>query len=94
MNIYSNECGYTNQIHRYSIEIGYSETRDIFLYYKPLIIKIGTVSRDVFEYAKSYSQLEGIELGFAEPPILKSNITGGYGLFYGANTISFPIELP
>lgn len=94
MNIYSNECGYINQVHQYSFELGYGESRNVFLYYQPLIIRIGTVSRDVYEYAKSNSQLEGMELGFAEPPILKSNIKGGYGLLYGANTTSFPIVLP
>ena len=94
MNIYSNECGFTNLVHQYNFDLKYSDDGYSSKYYQPLIIRIGTVSRDLYEYSKSYSQLEGIELGFAEPPILKSNIKGGYGLLYGANTISFPIELP
>jgi len=91
--VYSNECGFTNLVHKYSTRLKYYD-RQSSTYYNPLIIMISTVSHDVYEYAKSYSQLEGIELGFAEPPILKSNITGGYGLLYGSNTVSFSIELP
>ena len=91
--IYSNECGFTNQVHKYATRIKYYDGQ-FSVYYNPLIIKIGTVSRELFEYAKSYSQLAGMEFGFVEPPILKSNIKGGYGLFYGSNTISYPIELP
>lgn len=94
MSIYSNECGFTHQVHQYSFGLKYAENWHVSHYYKPLIIRIGTVSRDVYDYAKSCSQLEGMELGFAEPPIQKSNIKGGYGLLYGSNTISFPIELP
>jgi hypothetical protein len=94
VSIYSNECGYTNLLHRYSVGLGYDENRQISNYYKPLTIKIGAVSRELYEYAKSYSQLDGMEFGFAEPPILKSNIIGGYGLLYGSNTISYNIELP
>ncbi|MBA4409738.1 MAG: DUF4249 domain-containing protein [Bacteroidota bacterium] len=94
VSIYSNECGYTNQLHQYCVGLGYDENRQISNYYKPMVIKIGSVSRELYEYAKSYSQLDGMEFGFAEPPILKSNIKGGYGLLYGSNTISFPIKLP
>ncbi|HCY41087.1 MAG TPA: hypothetical protein DHV48_06990 [Prolixibacteraceae bacterium] len=94
MSIYSNECGFTNQVHQYSVETKYFENWNISHYYNPLIIRIGTVSRDVYDYGKSYTQLDGMEFGFAEPPIQKSNIKGGYGLLYGSNTISFPIELP
>jgi len=94
INIYSNECGFTNQIHQYNFDLKYSDDGYSSKYYKPLIIKIGTVSRELYEYAKSYSQLDGMEFGFSEPPILKSNITGGYGLLYGSNTISYPIEFP
>ena len=94
VSIYSNECGYTNQLHQYSVGLGYDENRQISNYYNPLTIKIGTVSRELYEYAKSYSQLDGMEFGFAEPPILKSNIKGGYGLFYGSNTVSYTIKLP
>jgi len=93
VNIYSNECGYANQLHQYSVGLGYDENGQISNYYKPLTIKIGTVSRELYEYAKSYSQLDGLEFGFAEPPILKSNIIGGYGLFYGSNLVSFPIAI-
>jgi hypothetical protein len=94
MNIYSNECGFTNQVHQFNFDIKYTEDGYSSIYYQPLTIKIGTVSRDLYDYAKSYNQLEGMELGFAEPSILKSNINEGYGLLYGANTISFPIKLP
>jgi hypothetical protein len=94
VSIYSNECGYTNLLHQYSVGLGYDENRQISNYYKPLTIKIGVVSRELYEYAKSYSQLDGMEFGFAEPPILKSNIKGGYGLFYGSNTVNYIIKLP
>lgn len=94
MNIYSNECGFTNQVHQYNFDLKYSESWQVSHYYQPLTISIGTVSRDLYEYAKSYSQLAGMEFGFSEPPILKSNITGGYGLLFGTNTISYSIELP
>lgn len=94
MSIYSNECGFTNYVHQYYVEIKYSESWKISHYYQPLTIRIGAVSRELYDYAKSYNQLEGIELGFAEPPILKSNIKGGYGLLYGSNIISYPIKLP
>lgn len=94
LSIYINECGFTNQVHQYNFDLKYSDDGYSSKYYKPLIIRIGTVSRELYEYAKSYSQLDGFELGFAEPPILKSNIKGGYGLLYGSNTISYPIELP
>jgi hypothetical protein len=70
------------------------ENGQIFPDYKSLTIKIGTVSLDMYDYAKSYNELEGMALGFAEPPILKSNINGGYGLLYGSNIISYPIKLP
>lgn len=93
LNIYSNECGFTNQVHNYVLRLKYYDGTSSF-YYKPLIIRIGTVSRDLYEYAISYSDMAGLEFGFAEPPILKSNINGGYGLLYGANTISYSIELP
>jgi len=93
MTVYSNECGFTNQVHQYNLRLKYYDGQSEH-YYKPLIIKICTVSRELFEYAKSYSQLAGMEFGFVEPPILKSNITGGYGLLYGSNTVSYPIELP
>lgn len=93
MTVYSNECGFTNQAYQYALRLKYYDGQSEH-YYKPLIIKIGTVSRDLYEYAKSYSQMSGMEFGFSEPPILKSNITGGYGLLYGSNTVSFPIELP
>ncbi len=92
--VYNNECGFTNQLHQYKLRIEYADDRYSSKYYKPLIIKIGTVSRDLYEYAKSYSQLDGMEFGFAEPPILKSNIKGGYGLVYGANWMSYSIKLP
>jgi hypothetical protein len=94
MNIYSNECGFANQVHQYSFDVKYSDDGYSSQYYQPLTIKIGTVSRDLYEYAKSYSDMAGLEFGFAEPTILKSNIKGGYGLLYGSNTVSFPIELP
>ncbi|MFY9153613.1 MAG: DUF4249 domain-containing protein [Prolixibacteraceae bacterium] len=93
LSVYSNECGFTNQEHSYALQIKYYD-RNSNYYYKPIIIRIGTVSRELYEYAKNYSQLEGIELGFAEPPILKSNIKGGYGLLYGSNIVSYNIELP
>lgn len=94
VSIYSNECGYTNLQHQYSTGLGYDQNRQISQYYNPLVIKIGSVSRELYEYAKSYSQLDGLEFGFAEPPILRSNIKGGYGLFYGMNTVSYAIKLP
>jgi hypothetical protein len=94
MSIYSNECGFTNLVHQYNFGLKYSDDGYSSKYYQPLIIKIGSVSRELYEYAKSYSQLDGMEFGFAEPPILKSNIKGGYGLFYGSNTVSYNIELP
>ncbi|MDO9591697.1 MAG: DUF4249 domain-containing protein, partial [Erysipelotrichaceae bacterium] len=79
MTVISNECGFTNQVHQYATRITYYDGQSV-VNYKPLIIKIGTVSRDLYEYAKSYSDMAGLEFGFAEPPILKSNIIGGYGL--------------
>ena len=93
LSIYSNDCGYTNQEHSYALQLKYYDGNSSY-YYKPIIIKIGTVSHDLYEYAKSYNNLDGLEYGFAEPPILKSNITGGYGLLYGSNTVSYSIELP
>lgn len=91
MTVYSNECGFTNQVHQYVTNIKYynGQTTE---YYNPLIVKISTVSRVLFDYAKSYSQMSGLELGFSQPPILKSNIKGGYGLFYGLNTFSYDIS--
>lgn len=94
MSIYSNECGFTNLVHQYNFGLKYSDDGYSSKYYQPLTIRIGSVSRELYEYAKSYSQLDGIEFGFAEPPILKSNILGGYGLLYGSNTVSYNIELP
>lgn len=94
MTVYSNECGFTNQVHKYNFDLKYSDDGYSSKYYQPLTIRIGTVSHDLYEYAKSYSQLSGLEFGFAEPPILKSNIKGGYGLVYGANWKSYNIELP
>lgn len=93
LSIYSNECGFTNQEHNYALRHKYNVGTSSF-YYEPIIIQIGTVSHEIYEYAKSYNLLEGVELGFAEPPILKSNIKGGYGLVYGSNILSFQIELP
>jgi hypothetical protein len=94
MDVYSNECGFTNQVHQYTFGLSYDENRNILDNYKSLTIRIGTVSRELYEYAKSYNQLDGLEYGFAEPPILKSNIKGGYGLFYARNSIKYEINLP
>ena len=93
MFVYSNECGFTNQVHKYATRTKYYDGQSEH-YYNPLIVKISTVSRELFDYAKSYSQMSGLEFGFSEPPILKSNINGGYGLLYGSYTISYPIKLP
>jgi hypothetical protein len=94
LRFYNNACGFTNRLHQYSFGLASDENGQIFPDYKSLTIKIGTVSLDMYDYAKSYNELEGMALGFAEPPILKSNINGGYGLLYGSNIISYPIKLP
>lgn len=88
--LYSNVCGFTNSLHQYSIQIQNDEGN----YDNELTIHVGTVSREIYEYAKSYNNLDALDYGFAEPPILKSNIIGGYGLFYARNSITYPIPKP
>lgn len=85
--LYSNYCGFTNTQHKYLIQTkSYDGT-----FYNDMVVNLGTVGQEFYEYAKSYNDLNGLDYGFAEPPILKSNIKGGYGLFYAKNTIIFPI---
>ncbi len=87
MFLYSNYCGFTNTRHQYLIQTkSYDGT-----FYKDMVVNLGTVGQEFYEYAKSYNDLDGLEYGFAEPPILKSNMKGGYGLFYAKNAINFPI---
>lgn len=62
-----------------------------FLYVAVTVV-IGVTGRELFDYAKTYNDLAGIEYGFSEPPFLKSNISGGYGLLYALNTFDYTIE--
>lgn len=84
--VYSNECGYSNQLHKYLIPLEQE-------YYDTPVnseeIRMGTISKEFYEYAKSYNDMSGIEYGFAEPALLKSNVKGGYGLVYASNLITF-----
>lgn len=88
--LYSNYCGFTNTLHQYLIQTkSYDGT-----FYNDMVVNLGTIGQEFYEYAKSYNDLYGLEYGFAEPPILKSNIIGGYGLFYARNSITYPIPKP
>ncbi len=86
--VYSNDCGYSNQLHKYLI------TPAPEFYNTPVKtvkIRMGTISKEFYEYAKSYTDMSGLEYGFAEPAILKSNIKGGYGLVYASNLIIYRV---
>ncbi len=61
--------------------------------YKTIYLTIGTSNHDLWDYVKSFNDLSGIEYGFAEPKILHSNITGGYGLFYPKSSKEFIFDV-
>lgn len=43
------------------------------------------ITEDYYQYLRTSVQVEGFELVFLEPEVLRSNIAGGYGILAGAN---------
>lgn len=87
--IYDNSCGFSNTVQKFIIPLQSSLNEP---FYESINIKIGVVSRELFDYAISYNEIYGLEYGFTEPPVLKSNMHGGYGLFYALNTFEHVVN--
>ncbi len=86
--IYDNTCGLSETTMQFIIPLQSSLGAP---FYDTIRVNIGVCGRELFLYAKSYNELYGMEYGFSEPPILKSNMKGGYGLFYALNTFEYLI---
>ena len=58
-----------------------------------LQVKFSAIDKNFFNYLHNWEQPTGLELGFAEPKLIVSNIKNGYGMLVAKNTLSFSLKL-
>ena len=58
-----------------------------------LVATIAKISEDYYRYLETSVQPEGIDLAFAEPQIVFSNVQGGYGLLGAEHAVEIVIDL-
>lgn len=103
--VISTECGLSSiDTLRYVFNLQYSQSQDgqsQYPYYQNLRLSVITVGKEFFDYMGSMNHFIdtdvdlGLLFGASEPSITKSNISGGYGLFYAMNTLEIYLpEIP
>lgn len=58
-----------------------------------LKVQLSSIDKFFFNYLRNVEQPTGLELAFAEPKLVVSNIKNGYGVFVAKNTVTFSLKL-
>jgi Domain of unknown function (DUF4249) len=58
-----------------------------------LRVQLSGIDKNFFNYLNNHEQPTGLELGFAEPKLIVTNMKNGYGIFAAKNTQTFTLKL-